>query len=95
MTSIVQAATLGLAISLLTVRAHAQIFSAAADFSTATNTDTSRWSYRYNTTGTRDGNYTLLPTSEPTDATWFNWGKPFVPNRWLPQPADVCPCIGP
>lgn len=88
-------ARLGLVVIFLTVGACAQIYTAAGGFSAATNTDTSRWSYRYNTTGTRDGNYTLLPISEPTDATWYNWGDAFVPNRWYPQPVDVCPCIGP
>ncbi len=44
---------------------------------------------------TRDGNYTLLPISEPTDAPWYDWGEPLVLDRWYPQPVDVCPCIGP
>jgi hypothetical protein len=53
-------------LTFLTVGAHAQTYSAVTDFSTETNTDTSPWSYRYNNTGTRDGNYTLLPYVEPS-----------------------------
>jgi hypothetical protein len=88
-------ARLVLVVALLAVGAHAQIYSAAADFSAATNTDTSRWSYRYNTTGTRDGNYLLLPNNGPSGSTWYNWGEPNSLPMWFSQPNTVlCPCIG-
>ena len=88
-------ARLGLVVALLAVGAHAQIYTAASDFSIRTNTDTSRWSYRYNTTGTRDGNYMLLPYNEPSASPWYNWGEPISVPGWFSQPSDLlCPCIG-
>jgi hypothetical protein len=88
-------ARFGLVLALLVVGAQAQTYNAADQFSTTTNTDTSRWSYRYNTTGTRDGNYMLLPYNVPTgSATWYDWGKPILLPPWFSESdASSCPCI--
>jgi hypothetical protein len=81
-------------LTFLTVGAHAQTYSAVTDFSTETNTDTSPWSYRYNNTGTRDGNYTLLPYVEPSSPQWYDQGKKVAVFSWFPQPKNTyCPCI--
>src|SRR3981081_4547699 len=47
--------------SLLASQAQATSYDAVADFSRLTNTDTSTWSYRYQTGTVRDGIYLLLP----------------------------------
>jgi hypothetical protein len=88
-------ARIGLALIFLVAGAYAQTYSAVYGFSTETNSDTSRWSYRYNTTGTRDGNYTLLPYNEPGISTWYDWGEPIQLPTWFSEPSNAaCPCIG-
>jgi hypothetical protein len=87
-------ARFGLVLALLVVGAQAQTYNAADQFSTTTNTDTSRWSYRYNTTGTRDGNYMLLPYNVSTGATWYDWGKGILLPPWFSQSdSSNGPCI--
>jgi hypothetical protein len=82
-------ARIGLVLTFLAVGAHAQTYNAATGFSTKTNTDTSLWSYRYNTTGTRDGNYTLLPYVERWGYQWYNdQGEKIVKFGWFAQPSN-------
>jgi hypothetical protein len=64
--------------SLLASQAQATSYDAVADFSRLTNTDTSTWSYRYQTGTMRDGNYTLLPTFTDAAGTWI----PSNPGAW-------------
>jgi hypothetical protein len=88
-------ARFGLVLALLVVGAQAQTYNAADQFSSTTNTDTSRWSYRYNTTGTRDGNYMLLTyVEEAGNVDWSYWGKLIALPGWFSQPtAAFCPYI--
>ena len=53
---------LGVVIALLPSPTVALDFDVVGDFSTTTNTDTSRWSYRFSSDRVRDGSYSLLPT---------------------------------
>ncbi len=57
--------------------AQAATYDAVKSFSNTVNTATSRWSYSYNATGTRDGNYTLLPGTVADDTQWHK-GKALV-----------------
>src|SRR5439155_11849522 len=52
-------------------------YDAVADFSLSQNTDTSTWSYRYQTGTARDGVYTLLPAYGPSNAF-----SPVDPGLW-------------
>jgi hypothetical protein len=51
--------------------AKATTYNAVSQFSDTVNSDTSKWSYRFNTTGTRDGNYALMPSTSPSGAQWY------------------------
>jgi hypothetical protein len=64
--------------SLLASQAQATSYDAVADFSRLTNTDTSTWSYRYQTGTVRDGIYLLLPTFTDAAGTW----SPTNPGAW-------------
>jgi len=78
---------MGLILTLLAIAASAQTYDAARQFSLKINTDTSRWSYRYNTTGTRDGNYTLLTDVERFGSKWYNdKGKEVAVYNWQVDP---------
>lgn len=59
----------GLDVALGGACAWAVTYDATASFSLTRNTDSAMWSYRYNTTGVRDGQYTLLPGT----ASWTGW----------------------
>jgi hypothetical protein len=48
----------------------AAVYDAAKQFSKVSNTSTSTWSYRFNTTDVRDGNYTLLPNVVVDSKDW-------------------------
>jgi hypothetical protein len=87
-------ARIGLLLTFLAVGANAQTYSAVTDFSVEINTDASPWSYRYNTTGTRDGNYTLLPAAQPMGSQWYDHGKKVAMLGWFSQANNTsCPCI--
>jgi hypothetical protein len=69
--------------------AHASTYDAVKNFSTTTNTAKSRWSYAYNATGTRDGNYTLIPSTVLDNTQWHKgkvlqkvevWASPAGPS---------------
>jgi hypothetical protein len=80
----------GLILTLLALAASAQTYDAARQFSIKINTDTSRWSYRYNNTGTRDGNYTLLTDVQPVDSTWYdNKGTQLKLYDWQKNPTSA------
>src|ERR1700704_543007 len=64
--------------SLLASQAQATSYDAVADFSRLTNTDTSTWSYRYQTGTVRDGIYLLLPIFTDAAGTW----SPTNPGAW-------------
>lgn len=56
-----------------------KVFDALADFSGATNADSSVWSYRYRIGLARDGNYALIPSYGADIAeTW----SPVDPGAW-------------
>ncbi len=88
-------ACIGLALTFLAAGAYAQTYNAATGFSTKINTDSSLWSYRYNTTGTRDGNYALLPYVEHASTQWYNdQDKKIAKLGWFAQPSNQNgPCI--
>jgi hypothetical protein len=87
-------ARIGLVVMFLAVGAYAQTFSAVNDFSNTINTATSLWSYRYNTTGTRDGNYRLMPGTYIDSSQWYNWGDLLGLAIWAPDPSSsTCPCF--
>jgi len=71
-------------LGLLAAQGQAQTtsFDAVAQFSLTKNTATSHWSYRYNTTGTRDGNYTLMPSSSPSGTQWYKGTTPVAVSIW-------------
>ncbi len=88
-------AYIGLLFTFLAAGARAQTYSAAPSYSPTTNTDTSPWSYRYNTTGTRDGNYALLTYAAHGGSTWTSGGKKVAMSSWFSQPGGTsCPCVG-
>src|SRR3984893_12322073 len=64
--------------SLLASQAQATSYDAVADFSRLTNTDTSTWSYRYQTGTVRDGIYPLLPMFTAAVGMW----SPMNPGAW-------------
>lgn len=83
-------ALLGILMALCTVvqvRAANISYDAVADFSTSQNTDTSTWSYRYQTVLDRNGLYPLLPTFAP--AYGFS---PVSPGVW--QLESPIPLVG-
>jgi hypothetical protein len=89
------AVCMGLTLVVLVAGAHAQIFNAAADFSSTVNSNTSRWSYRYNTSGTRDGAYTLLTFTAPPLPGWSDSSGPVPETYWFVTPSnEFCPCLG-
>jgi hypothetical protein len=71
----------------------AQTYDAVGGFSTTKNTDKSIWSYRYNTSGTRDGNYSLLSSFGINNNQWHLGKKLVSVPYWLPSNPSVCPCI--
>jgi uncharacterized repeat protein (TIGR03803 family) len=72
----------------------ARHYDAVADFSVECNTNTSRWSYRYNTTGSRDGNYSLLPYVEPSGTQWYENDEPIKLSMWFSYPDNANgPCM--
>lgn len=87
----IRIAPLGILIALCTVlQVRADIiYDAVADFSTSQNTDTSAWSYRYQTGLDRNGLYPLLP--EYTSTTGFG---PVNPGAWLLGPDEPIPMVG-
>ena len=64
--------------SLLASQARATSYDAVTDFSSSTNTDTSTWSYRYQTGTVRDGIYPLLPMFTAAVGMW----SPMNPGAW-------------
>ncbi|MBX7165877.1 MAG: PEP-CTERM sorting domain-containing protein [Pirellulales bacterium] len=67
----------------------ADVYDAVADFSTTENTDTSRWSYRYQTGLDRNGVYPLLTAFAPT----FGF-SPTNPDAWLVAAESPIPVVG-
>ncbi len=66
----------GVAVLLLAGQVQAgTVYDAVSGFSRVKNTKKSTWSYRYNTTGVRDGKYTLLSTVNPSDTEWSRTTK--------------------
>jgi len=66
-----------------------KVFDAVADFSSATNADSSVWSYRYQNDLTRGGHYALLPAyGQDVIETW----TPTDPDAWRVQ--SYLPAIG-
>jgi hypothetical protein len=65
-------------LTLSSVSSAAVIYDAISDFSTSNNSDTTRWSYRYSTTSTRDGVYELLPTYGSATGSF----SPSQPGAW-------------
>ncbi|HEY1708946.1 MAG TPA: hypothetical protein VGG10_11830 [Rhizomicrobium sp.] len=70
----------GAAILLIAGSAEAAKYDAAQQFSAASNVGSMQWTYRYNTTGTRNGVYTLLPdmTSDTRWTTTTNGKKKHI-----------------
>jgi hypothetical protein len=58
------------------------LFDAVPMFSKDTNTQRARWSYRYNDTGARDGNYTLLPEVNSSTVWHTKAGTPVTTYSW-------------
>jgi hypothetical protein len=52
------------------------------EFSRRTNNNSVVWSYRYSTTGVRDGNYQPLPKPTILDENWTSNGKPVKIYYW-------------
>lgn len=66
-------------------------FSAVADFSNATNTQTSPWSYRFSSDLNRDGSYDLLTANSDPRPQW----NPATPYWNLNNPLrDFLPSVG-
>jgi len=88
-------ARIGMAFALLVAGAYAQTYNAAANFSSTVNSNSSHWSYRYNTTGTRDGDYTLLTFTAPPSPGWSDGSGPVAETYWFVTASnEVCPCLG-
>lgn len=84
--AIVIAMLLGLAAAVQA----AEVYDAVADFSNATNTNTSMWSYRIGDSLVRDGNYALMTVNNVDPIHWD-------PDRtaWRPvTPGTLAPAIG-
>lgn len=54
------------------------VFDLVEDYRPGVNSDTSRWSYRYSPTQSRDGNYPLLSDLGPASGSW----SPVTPQTW-------------
>jgi hypothetical protein len=74
--------------------ARAATYDAAADFSIAGNPTPSGWSYGYVTgTNRRDGDYTLLPVTGPSNIPWSQGGHAVATTFWEVN-TDGPPVVG-
>lgn len=85
----------GMVFAVLVAGAYAQTYNAAVNFSSTVNTPSSRWSYRFNTTGTRDGDYMLMTFTGPPIPGWSDSSGPVPETYWFPTSSnEFCPCLG-
>ncbi|MFZ0321608.1 MAG: hypothetical protein WAL56_20960 [Candidatus Sulfotelmatobacter sp.] len=88
-------ARIGIVLAVFVAGAYAQTYNAAENFSSTVNTPSSRWSYRFNTTGTRDGDYMLMTYTAPPIPGWTDGSGAVPETYWFATSSnEFCPCLG-